>query len=114
MKDGFEQVDTLTQLRGRIDSGGAIAVYFAGHDCGVCSVLEPKLSELFSQQFPKMETWIVKSNVQPEIAAAFTVFAVPTLLVFFETKEWFRKSRNVSLAELQRDIHRPYDMVFPE
>jgi hypothetical protein len=48
----------------------------------------------------------------PELAGEFHVFANPTLLVFFEGKEYIRKSKYVSIPELQSEIGRLYGMIF--
>jgi hypothetical protein len=48
----------------------------------------------------------------PEVAAQNQVFAAPTILVFFEGRESIRKSRNIGIGELQREIERPYEMIF--
>jgi hypothetical protein len=50
----------------------------------------------------------------PEVAAQNRVFAVPTLLVYFDGREYIRKSRNIGIGELEREIERPYSMIFGE
>jgi thioredoxin-like negative regulator of GroEL len=90
----------------------AVAVYFAGADCGVCHVLEPKVQALLSEHYPRIAFGRVATEQAGELAAQQSVFAVPTLLFFFDGRESFRYARNFSLGEVERDIDRPYNMFF--
>jgi len=56
----------------------------------------------------------IKSDKLPEVAAQNQVFAAPTILVFFDGREYIRKSRNIGISELQTEIERPYSMMFEE
>lgn len=95
-----------------ITENEAAAVYFAGADCGVCHVLEPKVRALFSESFPRIAFGRVATEQAGELAAQQSVFAVPTLLLFFDGRESFRYARNFSVGEILRDIDRPYSMFF--
>ncbi|MEN8170773.1 MAG: thioredoxin family protein [Pseudomonadota bacterium] len=90
----------------------AVAVYFAGADCGVCHVLEPKVLALLSESYPRIAFARVATEQAAELAAQQGVFVVPTLLFFFEGRENFRYARNFSLGEVERDIARPYGLFF--
>jgi len=46
------------------------------------------------------------------MAAQYRVFTAPTILVFFEDKEYYRFARNVSISELQSSIQRPYELLY--
>ena len=58
-------------------------VYFSGENCSVCKVLKPKIEEEVSRIFPKFELFEVKTDLDKEITSHFTVFSIPTTLVFF-------------------------------
>ncbi|HKI88165.1 MAG TPA: thioredoxin family protein [Draconibacterium sp.] len=88
--------------------------YFSTDACNVCKVLKPKVEELLQTEFPKMKMAYIRSDVLPDVAAQHQVFAAPTILVFFEGREYIRKSRNIGVGELQREIERPYSMIFLE
>jgi thioredoxin 1 len=90
----------------------ALLVYFSTEACNVCKVLKPKVAELIQSEFPKIKLIYIKSDILPEVAAQNQVFAAPTILVFFEGREYIRKSRNIGIGELERDIERPYSMMF--
>ena len=90
----------------------ALLCYFSTDACNVCKVLKPKVEELMLNEFPLIKLVYIKSNLLPEVAAQNQIFVAPTILVFFAGRESIRKSRNISIGELQREIERPYSMLF--
>jgi len=92
----------------------ALLGYFSTEACNVCKVLKPKVAELIKKEFPKIKLVYIPSDKLPEVAAQNQVFAAPTILVFFDGKEYIRKSRNIGIGELEQEIRRPYSMIFSE
>ena len=92
-------------------SSGAV-VYFSTPACNVCKVLKPKIINLLEDKYPVLKFAYVDCEKSKELAAQNSIFAVPTILFFLDGKEIFRKSRNISLAEFDRDIARPYSLYF--
>ena len=102
-------VDGLNKL---IESEPAVAVYFSAPNCGVCHVLRPKVELLFSEEFPLVKFIHIEIDKSPGVSGEYGVYSAPTLLVFFEGKEFLRKVRLMGIQELQEKIERPYKMVF--
>ncbi|CAA6805676.1 MAG: Thioredoxin [uncultured Thiotrichaceae bacterium] len=92
----------------------AIAYYFSGADCGVCTVLQPAMEQLFQETFPAIQWQEVALDESPEIAGQLQLFSIPTLLVYFDGKEVLRKSRNFSAGEIKNGIERLYSLRFDE
>lgn len=92
----------------------AFLAYFSSKACSVCHVLKPKVEELIQQKFPKIKFAAVNVDEKADIAAQYQVFTAPTLLVFFDGREYIRKSRNIGLSELEQEIERLYAMMFPQ
>jgi len=90
----------------------AVLFYFSHKDCNVCKVLKPKIIELIENNFSKIEIYYCDTVNSPEIAAQNQIFIVPTIMIFFTGKEYIRKSRNLSIEELQNEINRPYGLIF--
>ena len=107
----IQSFDEFYKLR---ESEPALLGYFSNEACNVCKVLKPKVAELVKSEFPKIKLVYIKSDVFPEIAAQNQVFAAPTILVFFEGREYIRKSRNIGIGELFQEIQRPYSMIFED
>jgi thioredoxin 1 len=109
MKD--RTVDDAETLQQVIAASKAALVYFSGPDCNVCKVLRPKLMELAHARYPEMERIYVNVAAQPALGVTHSVFAVPTVLVFLEGREFARKSRAFSPAELMDELARPWALM---
>lgn len=103
---------TPTELKGKVSASSGIVVYFKNDKCAPCMALRPKVEELLQNDFPKMDFVIVDTVDQPLLASEFNVFANPTILVFFEGREYIRKSKYIGTGELAQEISRLYEMVF--
>lgn len=108
----FTEIHSLEEFNRMKQEEPALLAYFSTDACNVCKVLKPKVYELVQTEFPKLKLGYVKSDVLPEVAGQHQVFAAPTILVFFDGREYIRKSRNIGIEELRREIHRPYSMIF--
>lgn len=104
----------------RLDTAGAFerhlretplaAVYFSGPDCGVCNILKPKLMQLFADEFPALAIAELDCSRNRDLAAAQSVFAIPTLLLYIDGRESFRFVRSFSPAQVRDSLRRPYDL----
>ena len=108
----FKEIHSLDEFESIKQNSNACMFYFSHKACGVCSVLKPKVEELIQTDFPLLQLYYVDINLSPEIAGQASVFTVPTLAVYFDSKELIRKSRNVGLRELAQAIERPYKLLF--
>lgn len=100
------------ELRTRVQSEPAVLIYFKNDNCAPCLVLRPKVKELLDEFFPKVEMIVIDSVEHPEFAGEFQVYANPTLLAFFDGKEYIRKSKFVAIPQLRSEISRLYEMMF--
>lgn len=103
---------TPTALKETIAKTKGIVVYFKNDRCAPCMALRPKVEALVNMEFPELEFLMVDTVQEPLLASAFNVFANPTILVFFEGKEYIRKSKYIGMAELSNEMNRLYTMVF--
>ncbi len=110
----FTEIQSFEEFLKLKESVPALLGYFSTEACNVCKVLKPKVEELIQAEFPKIRLIYIKSDILPEVAAKNQVFAAPTILVFFEGREYIRKSRNIGIGELQKEIERPYSMMFSD
>lgn len=103
---------TTERLQQDVKNNKAILVYFQNDNCPPCMSLRPKIQTMVKQDFPKMNLTFVNSFENPELTAQFGVFAHPTLIIFFDGKEYIRASKYVSIQELSQKIKRPYQLIF--
>ena len=110
----YSEIQSFDEFLKLKDEEPALLVYFSTENCNVCKVLKPKVAELIRGEFPKIKLIYIQSDVLPEVAAQNQVFTAPTILVFFEGREYIRESRNIGIGELHREIERPYSMIFSD
>lgn len=102
---------SLSEIRHTIRTQPAVMLFFSAPDCGVCHALEPKLKKTLAASFPGFEFLTVDISTHPDIAARYGVFTVPTVIIWLDGKEFFRKSRNMSVPALIEEIRRPWEIL---
>ncbi|MDF1563753.1 MAG: thioredoxin family protein [Deltaproteobacteria bacterium] len=110
-------LESLEALDAFVSENPAAAVYFAGEQCQVCQVMEPKVWALLEERFPRIARGRALAQAGGEstaLAAQHRIFAVPTVLIFFEGRETFRYARTFGLAEVEADLSRPYGLFFDD
>ena len=105
------EISTLEELQNIITDKPAVLAYFYNDNCAPCLSLRPKIIEMQEENFPKLELYFVNS-AKTDIPANYGVYDNPTLLIFFDKKEYIRVSKYVSTAQLSEQIKRYYDMIF--
>ncbi len=110
MTEALATVGSLAEVRALVAREPAVLAYFSTPDCRVCQALRPKVGELLAREFPRMAGVYVDCGALA--AGQYRVFSVPTLIVFFEGREWLRHGRSVGLADLRQAIGRPYQLLF--
>jgi len=102
---------TLAAIEETLKTRPAVMLYFSAPTCNVCHALKPKLFEAIEQHFDQFEIISVDISETPEIASHYSVFAIPTLVVFLDGREFLRKSRHMSVGEVVEAIRRPYEIM---
>ncbi|HZW76981.1 MAG TPA: thioredoxin family protein [Flavobacteriaceae bacterium] len=103
--DGFQGFSEMLKDR------QMVVFFFSTENCSVCTTLKPKIREMIEIHFPKMEFQTINLNDQPELTSVFGVYTAPTLLVYFEGKEYIRKSQNMGIDEVKEAIERLYKLM---
>jgi len=89
----------------------AVMLYFSAPSCNVCHALKPKLLDAIESNFEEFKIISIDVSQEQEIAAHYSVFSIPTVLVFLDGREFLRKSRHMSVDEVVREIQRPYEIM---
>jgi thioredoxin 1 len=108
----FETLNEVADFQAALRGHAAVLAYFSTPDCNVCKVLKPKVAALVAREFPRIRCVYVDCTASPLIAGQHRVFTVPTVLVFFDGREWLRMGRGLGLGELREALARPYGMLF--
>ncbi len=104
-------MQTIEDIENIIHENLAVMVYFSAPTCSVCQALKPKLIKAVDENFKDFMIISIDTSANQEIAAYFSVFTIPTILVFLDSKEFLRKSRHMSIDEVVDTIKRPYDIM---
>lgn len=110
----IKKVGNLDELQHEISKNDFVLIYFSHTQCNVCKVLKPKIAELIEATFPKVSMIYTDTIENPEIAGQYSVFTVPTIILFVAQREAFRRSRNAGIDEIHELISRPYSMYYDE
>ncbi len=102
----------IETLQNTINSNDAVMIYFSGENCGICKVLMPKVKNLFDNKFTKVKQIYISADEYTQTSAQFNVLTIPTVIVFFDKKEFVRQSRHISIQDLEAQIQRPYNIFF--
>ncbi len=105
------EIVTLDAIQEQITNELGVMLYFSGIHCNVCHALRPKVKEMFDTHFPQITQRYIDAENSPEVAAHYNVFAVPTMIVFMDRREFAREGRAVSLVQLTEKLRRPYGMM---
>lgn len=85
-------------------------ILFSGKNCGICTALKPKLSEVM-KAYPDIDYKVVIAEEEPALAASHTVFNVPVLLILAEGREFRRYHGAFSLNEVKNDVDRLLKLI---
>lgn len=103
-------INNLEDIQREIASNSMVLAYFTSTTCNMCKDLFPKI-EMLVDHYPELIG--VRGEVDQEllIVGTYQVLTVPTVILFVEGKETIRKSRQISIGELEQTIERYYNML---
>ncbi len=106
------ELETPEQIEAHVKEEMAGILYFYNNHCAPCLSLRPKVIKMVEQEFPNIKLAFVNSEKHPELPAQYSVFSNPTIILFFEGREYRRISKYISISQLVAEIERPYQMIF--
>lgn len=108
----MREIEVLSEAGQLVAANPMAILWFSAPDCGVCDVLRPRVEELMSERFPRIETARIDLARLPEAVAEYQVLTIPTLICFFDGREGKRFSRNFALGEVGAALERVYQICF--
>ncbi len=84
-----KKIKSKDQILEYISTNELALIFFSGENCNICKVLKLKIKEEISKNFPKMKLYKIQVDLYKEIASNLSVFSIPTIIVFFNSKEFF-------------------------
>lgn len=102
----------MNSLKDLSNQKSAVLIYFFNPGCSACNSLLPKVKEMVNTRYSEMVLIEINASDYPIIAAEASVFTAPTLIVYFEGKEYVREGKYVSIDQLEEKISRYYKLLF--
>jgi thioredoxin-like negative regulator of GroEL len=106
------QIQSLNEIGKMKEEGVSFFVYFSSPNCGVCQVLKPKLVSMLADKYPEIKACQVDTAIHPDIAAQLGFYTNPSFIIYLNGQEYIRRSRSISLQELDESLERPYKLMF--
>ncbi|MFD1316562.1 thioredoxin family protein [Namhaeicola litoreus] len=107
-------ITSIDEFNRIIQEKPAVLFYFSTTSCSVGESILPKIKFLYNKSFPKIDFCEIDMNDAMELSAFCQVFVEPTILIYFDCKETLRRSRNLSLIELEEATTRLYKLFFTD
>jgi thiol-disulfide isomerase/thioredoxin len=111
--EAMTDITSLKELKQLIQEKPFLLAYFSRPDCGVCTALKPKVSEMVAS-LPEARSFYVNLDRFPEAAGDYSIFTIPGILLFVDGKETIREARYVSAIDLEEKMGRLYELRFSE
>ena len=106
------QIQSLNEIEKMKKEEISFFIYFSSPNCGVCEVLKPKLISMMVEKYPKIQVCQVDTAMHPDIAAQLGFYTNPSFIIYLNGQEFIRRSRSISLQELDVSLNRPYKLMF--
>lgn len=107
----MKTINSLNDIKNFINDNKMAMVMFSTNNCSVCIDVAPKVEELM-KKYSQVELVKVDMNELKEASGEYSVFTIPTILLFIDGKETIRRGRFISIEDLDKNISRYYEMLF--
>ena len=94
-----------TNTTGNVQKGIKV-LYFSHAACSVCKVLKPKVTQMVRNEFKNVMFEYIDIRKQPSMAANYSVFTVPTVLLLADEKEMLRFVRSFGIDQIREKLTR--------
>lgn len=98
------------EIEDLINTNEILLLYFSSKSCGVCKVIKPELDEML-KAYPKLKSLQIDVEGNIKLAASYSVFTLPAVIVFVNGKETIREARYINVEEVGNKIERYYKLI---
>jgi len=109
----MKELTSIENVENLIRENGMVFFYFSTEDCGICSSLLPKLDKML-ESYPKVKSFHISIDKVPAASGKFSVFTVPTIIVYVDGREAIREARFISMDVLEEKLSKYYSLFFEE
>lgn len=105
----MQEINAIREFDDLVNTYDFVMLYLSTPDCSVCKVLKPKVEELV-QEFPEIALRYVDIEKNEAAKGRFSVFTIPTILMFINGREFIREVRYISIDDLREKIGRYFEL----
>ncbi|WMJ82152.1 thioredoxin family protein [Clostridium sp. MB40-C1] len=105
------KVSVIESIKNLIQDNKLVLLYIYSRQCSVCHALLPKIKFLL-KKYPEIKLKVISIDDCTEVAGEFSIFTVPTVMLYINGKEYIRRARFISIEELDKSIERYYKIMF--
>ncbi|WP_022671063.1 thioredoxin family protein [Hippea alviniae] len=98
----MKKIESIEEFDSFISSEKPVIVVFSTHDCATCKPVKEKVEKRFTQ----VETAEVFLDDLTELSGRLSIFNVPTVCIYLESKELYRFIRVFSMDEIEEKLNR--------
>lgn len=107
----MQKLNKIDDIKKLISNEKMVLLYFSTNDCGICTTLLPKIEKMLLD-YTEISNAHVSIDELPAVSSEFSIFTVPTVLLFAEGKEVIREARFISMDMLEDKIQKYYNIIF--
>lgn len=105
------KVYSKEEIESLIDDNKILFLYFSSKSCGICKVIKPELDKVL-KSYPKIKDLPIDVDGNIKLAAAYSVFTLPAVIVFVNGKESIRQARYINVEEIKNSMDRYYKFMY--
>jgi thiol-disulfide isomerase/thioredoxin len=105
------ELNSIETVKHFIKNNEMALLYISSHECSVCRELLPKIKEVLVK-YPRIRSAYIHIMDIPAMAAEYSVFTIPLIILFIEGREMIRESRYISVADFEGRIERYYSLLY--
>lgn len=98
----MKALNNYESIKDIIDNNELVLIYAKSNSCAVCNVLLPRVEAVVNKK--RIPSALVLIDNIPEFSGQFTVYAVPTVLIFVSGKEVFRQSQFLQVRDIEKEL----------
>lgn len=104
-------ITNVEEVESIIKDNEMVLTYFTTTDCNLCKDLFPKIEKML-EEYPNIVG--VRGEVDKNMAlvGGFSVYTVPTIILYVQGKETIRRSRQIGIGEFSEATNRYYQLLF--
>ncbi|QNR69715.1 MULTISPECIES: thioredoxin family protein [Paenibacillus] len=105
-----QEITSENEIDSFIQDNRLSMLYVSQEDCNVCHAIYPKLKELLNN-YPEIKLAHIDASQVEAVAGKLLIFTVPTIILFFDQKEYLREGRFVQFEQFEARLEQLYNAV---